>query len=212
MTQRPGGVATNTPPPGVPHTPFEDVQGLLIGTALAATGLSILHHAGLVTGQIAGLALLVSHWTGYDFGMVFFVLNLPFYILALRRMGWAFSLKTIASVALLSVMIQAQPHLLTFANVDPLAGAILAGIMIGLGLLSVFRHRASLGGIGILAVYLQDKTGFRAGWTQMAVDLLVFGLAFATLPLMTVLWSLVGAIVLNMVIAINHRTDRYIGM
>jgi uncharacterized membrane-anchored protein YitT (DUF2179 family) len=82
----------------------------------------------------------------------------------------------------------------------------------GSGLLAIFRHRASLGGVGVVAVYLQDRTGFRAGWTQLLVDLVVFALALFTLPVGAVLYSLAGAVVLNLVIAINHRRDRYIGM
>ncbi len=102
--------------------------------------------------------------------------------------------------------------MLTFADIQPLAGVILAGILSGTGLLVLFRHRASLGGIGIMAVWLQERTGFRAGWTQMTVDAVVFSLAALTLPPMAVVYSLVGAVALNLVIAINHRADRYIGM
>ncbi len=209
MTDGPGGDAS---PPGTRHSHYDDAQSLFVGTVLAATGLAILQHLGFVTGQIAGLALLVTHWTGLAFGPVFFALNMPFYVLALRRMGRAFVLKTVIAVALFSLLVWATPHLLTFAEIQPLAGVILAGILSGTGLLVLFRHRASLGGIGIMAVWLQEKTGFRAGWTQMAVDVVVFALAALTLPPMAVVYSLVGAVALNLVIAINHRADRYIGM
>lgn len=209
MSEGPGGDAS---PPGRRHTTSEDAQSLLVGAILAATGLAILQHLGLVTGQIAGLALLVTHWTGLAFGPVFFALNLPFYVLALRRMGKAFVIKTVIAVGLFSLLVWAQPMLLNFAEIQPLAGAILAGILSGTGLLVLFRHRASLGGIGIMAVWLQERTGFRAGWTQMAVDVVVFALAALTLPPMAVVYSLAGAVALNLVIAINHRADRYIGM
>jgi uncharacterized membrane-anchored protein YitT (DUF2179 family) len=208
-----GGPGGGEPPlPGTRHAGYEDAQSLFVGTVLAATGLAILQHLGLVTGQIAGLALLATHWTGFGFGPVFFVLNLPFYLLALRRMGRPFVVKTVIAVGLFSLLVWAQPMLLTFADIQPLAGAILAGILSGTGLLVLFRHRASLGGIGIMAVWLQERTGFRAGWTQMTVDAVVFSLAALTLPPMAVLYSLVGAVALNLVIAINHRADRYIGM
>ena len=192
------------------HSAFEDAQGLFAGTALVALGLAFLQHLGLVTGQLAGLALLVSIWTGAGFGPVFFALNLPFYWLAVRRMGWAFTLKTFIAVALVSGFTMLRPEVLDFARLDPLAGAVLAGLAQGAGLLAIFRHRASLGGVGIVALYLQDRTGFRAGWTQLGVDLVVLGLALLTLPWGAVAWSLLGAVVLNLVIAVNHRRDRYI--
>lgn len=194
------------------HSRVEDAQGLFIGSTMVAVGLAFLQHLGLITGQIAGLALLVSLWTGVSFGAAFFVLNLPFYWLAWRRVGHDFTLKTFLAVGLVSLFSMLQPHVLTLAHLDSLAGSIIAGILMGLGVLAVFRHRASLGGIGVLAVYLQDRFGFRAGWTQMLVDLGVFALAVATLPPRAVLFSLIGAVVLNLVIAINHRHDLYVGM
>jgi uncharacterized membrane-anchored protein YitT (DUF2179 family) len=151
-------------------------------------------------------------WTGFAFGPVFFVLNLPFYWVALRRMGWLFTLKTVLAVGLVSVFSALRPELLSFAHVETLTGAVLAGVISGAGLLAIFRHRASLGGVGIVALYLQERTGFRAGWTQLLVDLVIFALALLTLPAGAVAYSLAGAVVLNAVIAINHRRDRYIAM
>lgn len=194
------------------HSALDDAQGLFIGTALVGLGLAILQSTGLVTGQIAGLALLVATWTGLPFGPVFFALNLPFYYLAIRRLGWRFTLKTFACVGGLTLVSMARPGLLSFDYVQPLAGAVIAGICMGLGLLAVFRHGASLGGVGVVAFYLQDRFGFRAGWTQLLVDAVVFTLAFFTLPTMSVVWSLCGAVVMNLVIMINHRRDWYVAM
>jgi uncharacterized membrane-anchored protein YitT (DUF2179 family) len=174
--------------------------------------LALLGHLGLVTGQTAGLVLLITHWTGLGFGPVFFVVNLPFYWLAAVKLGRAFTVKTFIAVALITLFSMLQPQLLNFGEVQPLAGAIVAGMVAGAGLLALFRHRASLGGVGVLGVWLQDSAGIRAGWTQMAVDAVIFALALFTLPFSAVIYSLIGAVVLNVVIAINHRRDRYIGM
>ena len=184
---------------------------MFFGAALAALGLAILRHLGLITGQTAGLALLISTVTGLAFGPVFFVINLPFYVLAVKRMGWAFTLKTFAAVSLVALFSMLQPRLITFGEIDPLAGAVLAGMLSGAALLALFRHRASLGGIGILAVWLQDRFGIRAGWVQMGIDAAIFGAAFLVLDPGAVLYSMAGAVVLNLVIAINHRRDRYVG-
>lgn len=72
------------------HSWLEDAQGLLTGTTLAGTGLVILAHLGLTTGQTAGLALLLSYATGESFAVLFFLVNLPFYWLGLRRLGVRF--------------------------------------------------------------------------------------------------------------------------
>ncbi|MGF1658588.1 MAG: YitT family protein [Rubrimonas sp.] len=200
------------PAPRIDHTPLEDAQAIVFGTLMAALGLLFLRSAGLVTGQMAGLALIVSYATGWELGLVFFALNLPFWALALMRMGWRFALKSALAVALLSSLVAVAPGWLTLEAGHPLIAAALGGIASGFGLLALFRHGASLGGIGVLGVWLQDRTGFRAGWTQMLVDAVVFGLALLVIEPSAVLWSLCGAVLLNLVIAVNHRRDRYIAM
>ena len=192
------------------HSPLEDAQGIFTGTLLAAMGLSILAHLGFLTGGTAGLALILSYATGWNVGLVFFLVNLPFYGLAIGRMGWAFTIKTFIGVAGLSLVTAVQPQLFTIGYVQPFVGAILGGLLLGFGLLALFRHRASLGGVGILAIYLQDRMGWRAGLTQLCIDLSILAVSFTVASPPAILYSIVGALVLNLFLAINHRPDRYI--
>lgn len=194
------------------HSLFEDAQGVFTGTVLAALGVMLLTKAGLLTGGVAGMAFLLHYAFGWSFGLAFFVINLPFYYLAYKRLGRAFMLKTFASVALLSLLTQVQPKLLEIGYVDPVWAAILGGLLIGMGMLALFRHRASLGGIGILALYLQDRFGWRAGLVQLAIDLAILAMAFFVKSPFIVACSVLGAVALNFFIAVNHRTDRYIAM
>ena len=192
------------------HTPLEDAQAIVTGTVLATLGIAILSHLGFLTSGVAGLALITSYAFGINVGLAFFLINLPFYVLAIARMGRAFTIKTFIAIALLSVMTAVQPDFLTFADIHPLVGAVTAGLLIGFSLLALFRHRASLGGAGILAIFLQDKFGWRAGLTQLAIDLCILGLAFTVVDGRAVLYSILGAVCLNGFLAINHRTDRYL--
>jgi uncharacterized membrane-anchored protein YitT (DUF2179 family) len=194
-----------------PHTALEDAQGLASGTILCAFGVLLLTSAGLMTGQTAGLAVLISYASGWAFGPVFFVVNLPFYALALARMGLRFTLKTFAAVALLSGLVAVLPTLVRFDHLHPGAAAVLFGAITGAGLLAIFRHGASLGGIGILALMAQERLGWQAGWVQLGFDAVLFALAFLLIEPGLVLWSLLGALVVNVIVGINHRRDRYIG-
>ena len=194
------------------HGPLADAQGVVFGAAMGALGIVLLAHLGLVTGQVAGIALLVAMATGWSFGAVYLALNLPFLWLAWTRMGPGFTLKTLIAVGLVAVFTTLQPRLVNFGAVDPVVGVALAGMMCGSGLLALFRHRASLGGIGVLSVLLQDRFGLRAGYTQMGVDACVFTAALFLLPLKAVLLSLLGAAVMNAFIAINHRRDWYVAI
>ena len=194
------------------HSLFEDAQGVFTGTVLASLGVMLLAKAGLLTGGVAGMAFLLHYAFGWSFGLGFFVINLPFYWLAYKRLGLAFTLKTVCAIGLLALLSEYQPKLLDIASVHPIWAAMLGGLLIGMGMLALFRHRASLGGVGILALYLQDKFGWRAGLVQLAIDLCILALAFLVASPFIVLCSVIGALALNFFIAVNHRTDRYIAM
>ncbi len=194
------------------HTLFEDVQGITFGSIIASLGLFFLNQAGLLTGGTAGLAFLVHYTSGVSFGLLFFLVNLPFYFLSWRRLGKVFTVKTFIAIALTSVLADLQARFLHIADINGLWSAFLGGVLLGFGLLALYRHRASLGGIGILGVYLQDKTGFRAGLTQMIFDGIILVFALLILDPRVVLASVIGAATLNMFVAINHRADRYIAL
>ena len=194
-----------------PHSPVEDAQAFVLGTAMTALGVTMLTHLGLITGQTAGLAVLLSYLTGWSFGPVFFVVNLPFYWLGWTRLGPRFVVKSLICVTLVSAMTEIFPQLIVFDRLDPILGTLLIGAVIGLGLIVVFRHGGSLGGIGVLGLVIQDRTGFRAGHVQLIFDLCLFLVAFTVMPPRLVIYSLAGAVVANLIIATNHRADRYTG-
>jgi hypothetical protein len=118
---------------------------IFTGVLLISVGVAFFTNAGLLTGGTAGLAFLLHYATGIGFGKIFFVLNLPFYWLALRKLGRAFTLKTFIAVLLLSVLTEAQSQLLQFAQLQPVYAAVAGGLITGTGFLVLFRHRCSLG-------------------------------------------------------------------
>ena len=196
----------------VRHPLWEDALALLTGTALVALGIAFYSHAGLLTGGTVGLAFLLKYLAGWPFGLVFFLVNLPFYGLAIWRMGWTFTLRTVCAVGLVSLFAELTPRWVRFAELDVIYAALFGGFVIGLGLLILFRHRASLGGVNILALFLQERFGLRAGKVQMAIDALIVLAAVLVVPLDKVALSVLGAVALNLVLAVNHRADRYMGV
>jgi uncharacterized membrane-anchored protein YitT (DUF2179 family) len=198
-------------PETVRHTPAEDALALLTATLFVSLGLGLLTRAQLLSGGTAGLALLLTRLTPFSFGQLFVALNLPFFVLAVRRMGWAFTLKTFAAIVAVSLAADRLHLVLAFERVDPLYAAVMGGSSIGIGLLILFRHQACLGGLNVLALWLQERRVVRAGVFQLGVDALVVVASFFVVPPRLILLSVVGAVALNLVLAVNHRRDRYLG-
>ncbi|MGB3627200.1 MAG: YitT family protein [Henriciella sp.] len=194
------------------HKWYEDVQALVLGTLLLSFGVTLYSTATLITGGLAGTSLLIEFATPLTFGVVFFVLNLPFYILSVMRMGWGFTIRTFIAIALISVQTRLIPLWVDFSVLDPIFASIAGAAMMGVGLVMLLRHRAGIGGITILSQFLQDKGVIRAGIFQLIVDLAILVVALFMLPLKLVALSIVGAFVLNLTVAINHKPGRYRGM
>ena len=202
--------------PTAPHPPrhrtYEDIQALLTGTLFVAMGVVMFGHTGLLTGGTVGIAFLLHYATGWNFGVLIFVLNLPFYGLAWKRMGRPFTLKTFAAVGLLALLTNVVPTLVHFESLNPVFTAVMGGLLMGAGMLILFRHRASLGGFNVLVLYLQERFGWRAGRIQMALDCAIVLCSLAVVDWQHTALSVLGAVVLNQTLATNHRVGRYMGM
>ncbi|GAB2916241.1 hypothetical protein GCM10027047_12590 [Rhodococcus aerolatus] len=62
----------------------------------------------------------------------------------------------------------------------------------------------------MVALHLQEQRGWRAGWTQLAFDLVVLTVSAFVVDGPVLLASVLGAAVLNVTIAMNHRPGRYL--
>jgi uncharacterized membrane-anchored protein YitT (DUF2179 family) len=194
------------------HSLLEDVQALVTGTLLVSLGVALLGKAGLITGGTVGIAFLLHYLTGFSFGKLFFAVNLPFYFLALKKMGWKFTLKTFVAVFLLSAFSELLPLVFRLEALNPLYAAVMGGLLCGVGLLVLFRHKASLGGINVLVLYLQERYGLRAGLVQLGLDAAILLLSIPKISLASVAISLLGAAMLNLTLAVNHRPGRYMAI
>ncbi|WP_082467534.1 MULTISPECIES: YitT family protein [unclassified Sphingomonas] len=199
------------PHSGVPHSRSEDVYALVVGCVMIALGLAMLHAAGLVTGGIAGVALLVSYLVPLPTGVLFTLINIPFFLFARRAMGARFMWRTIAvngGIALFSTMAR---YGFRIVEVHPAFAAIAGGTVIGMGILALARHDAGVGGTGVVTLWLQRTRGWNAGRTQIAIDLAILAASFAVVSPGKVAWSAVSAAAISGILIAWHRPGRYTG-
>lgn len=201
---------TRPPAPPAPHSLAEDALAILTAAAFVALGSGLIAHARLLTGGTFGVALILARLTPLTFGQAYVLINLPFFWMALRQ-GWRFTLKTFAAIGLVSLGADSLKHVLQLGAVHPVYAAVMGGLLVGIGLLILFRHGASLGGLNILALWLQERHGVRAGKFQMAVDSAIVVASFFLVSPWALALSVLGAVALNLVLAVNHRPGRYLG-
>jgi len=197
--------------PVVRHSLAEDVYAFAIGCAFVVLGIVMLKAAGLATGGVAGIALLVSYLVPLPVGLLFMLINIPFFLFAWPAMGRRFMIKTvIVNIAIMAAAGYA-PLAFRFEHIHPLFAAIFGGTIIGMGLLALARHGAGAGGTGVLALYLQKRRGINAGKTQMACDVLIMTASLLVLNWQNVLFSMISAAAMSAVLVWFHKPERYLG-
>ncbi len=200
-----------TPSVDLRHSWAEDLHALLVGSSFAAVGLVLLKSAGLITGGVAGLALTLAYLTHTPVGGWFFGITVPFFAVFQPRMGWTFTLRSVAVTGTLALLTAWIPGWLSIKGIDPVFAAVFGGTLIGMGVLALARHRASVGGVGLLALYLYETRKINAGKTQLAADLLILLIACLAVDLKHLLLSVLSAAALSLVMIAYHRPGRYAG-
>lgn len=120
LTPPPDSAGTAADDHAFHHSVAEDVQGMVLATLVASLGLAIFAKGGLMIGGMAGVAFLLHYALHWNFGLVFVLVNLPFYWLSVRRMGWEFTLKTFAAVGACGALTDLLPRWADYAHISTL--------------------------------------------------------------------------------------------
>jgi len=162
---------------------------LVTGALLAAFAFAVFQAPyNLAAGGIAGVGLIVNEFTGWPIGLTYFLLNIPLMAFGFKNLGrWPFVARTAIAAALFALFIDLfaiiMPRFLTpFPPTDDvLLSAIYGGVLGGIGGGLIYRAGSTMGGTGIVARWLQQKTGQPLSQTYLFTDggiLLALGLVF----------------------------------
>jgi uncharacterized membrane-anchored protein YitT (DUF2179 family) len=179
---------------------MKKVWFILLGCLITSIGVITLKHSNIVTGGTAGLSLTITYLTNSPFATIFFLINLPFYIFSVLRMGWKFTLSTVGAITVLTIM-TATDQLIPSFSIPMLLGSVVGGMFIGMGLSIIFMNGASLGGANILALFLQKRFNFNPGRVNFIFDLLVVLSSVYVVGLVRGLCSIVSIYVTSKVVS-----------
>lgn len=121
--------------------------------------------AGLVTGGISGLAIIIEALSKKIVGFAIpisvttLVLNVPLFIMAIKQKGFAFVKKSFYSVGITTILIELTSYLPNIFAVedDLLVTALIGGVGFGVGIGLVLRSGATTGGTDMLATIIRTK-------------------------------------------------------
>ncbi len=194
-----------------PHTILDDTYAFYTGTALVTLGMILLKSAGLVTAGVAGIALILSYLVHLPVGLLFTLVNLPFFAFGAITMGRVFIIKSVIASSAISLALIAAAHAITITAISVPFAAIMGGTAIGVGILAIARHGSGVGGTIILSLWLYRTRGINVGIVALVMDIVILTAAAFTVTPYILLWSAISAVAIHLTLFAWHRPGRYIG-
>jgi uncharacterized membrane-anchored protein YitT (DUF2179 family) len=181
------------------------IIGMLIGTLLYSSGINLfVVPMGLYTGGLMGICQLIRtilvSMLGLSFGsidiagIIYYILNVPLFLMARKRLGRLYLIKTIMCVTSVTILLMLIPIPATPLLDDTLASCVIAGIICGGGIGLTLMMGASDGGMDIVGVLIvQWKHNFSVGKANLAVNFMLYAICLFMFNIQTVIYSLIYA-------------------
>ncbi len=171
---------------------------------------------GLYSGGFMGLSQLIN-WVlvnpfgiaipeSFNFaGILFFIINVPLFYMAFRILSKEYALKSLISVAFITVAMSIIPvPALPIVN-DYLTASMIGGIVCGVGGGFILRGRMAGGGQDIIGVCCAKKfPNFSVGKVSIFINVIIYGFCFFIYDIEMVIYSLIFATVYALVIDKVH--------
>ncbi|MEZ4646981.1 MAG: YitT family protein [Chloroflexota bacterium] len=162
---------------------------LIVGTTLAALGYALFQVPfHIVSGGLSGIGIMISHFTGWPVGLMYWIMNVPMLALGFYYLGrWRFVVSTLIAATVFSVMVDLfgvyLPLVMSQYPVthDLLLASLYSGVIGGIGAGLVYRAGSTFGGTAILGRVIQQRTGLPLSQVYAFTDgaiIIVAGLIF----------------------------------
>ena len=110
----------------------------------------------LAPGGVAGIAIIINHYTSLSTGALVLCMNVPLMLVGVWKFGMKFLVPTIISIIMVSAFIDVAATFEPLSN-DLLVCTVIGGVLSGTGLGIIFKVGATTGGTDIVARLLKLK-------------------------------------------------------
>lgn len=149
----------------------------------------------IIDGGITGISMILNTLTKQPLGMFILLINLPFVILAIKKLGKRFVFSTFFAILVfaggVTFFSQCFHGHCIIENLELFLVSIFGGLILGSGVGLVIRNGASLDGTEILAIYATKKIPFSVGEIIMFINLFIFTVAGFVYDWQQALYSIV---------------------
>lgn len=199
---------------------MEKVFLTVVGNVIYAAGNNLcilpLH---LYSGGFTGVAQLIRMFL-YDFlhlpmipgvdivGVIYFLINAPFFIYAYKVMGKKFCITTIISIVMASACLSLIPIPTTPIIDDRMLASVVGGLGSGVGAGMVLKAGSSQGGQDLLGACLaKTHPNFKVGTIGIIISCCVYSVCLFMYDITTVLFSIIFAVITGMCVNRVHTQN-----
>lgn len=180
------------------------LMGAVGGMVLYAVGMNLfVVPQGLYTGGVMGICQVIrtmlARYMGlsvhFDIaGIIYYIINIPLFIIAMKKLGRIFFTKTLACVTAMSFFLSVIAVPLVPIMDDKLASCLIGGILCGTGIGISLKMGSSDGGTEVLGVLLiRWKKDFSVGKVSLLVNIVLYSVCLFLFDARTVIYSLIYA-------------------
>lgn len=150
----------------------------------------------IIDGGITGISMILSTLLNSELALFVVLINIPFVILALQKLGKRFVIATLYSILIFAAGVTLFDGCFHGACVIPdlelFLASVFGGLILGAGVGLVIRNGASLDGTEILAIYITRKMAFSVGEIIMFINFFIFTVAGFVYDWQHALYSIVA--------------------
>ena len=167
--------------------------GILLGCLISSSSINLfVVPAHLLSGGIAGIAMIFYYLFSLPIGVQMFLYNLPLLAAAYKTLGREYTLDIAFGTILFSFCVDATRFLNVYAPVpDTMLAAIFGGVLNGIGYGIIFRMNGSSGGFDIVAAIVKKYYSLNMGSVIFAFNCVIMLLAAALFGVMPALYTLI---------------------
>lgn len=190
---------------------------IVLGNLSYAAGVNLMiNPIHLYSGGFTGIAQLIRmllldvlhlpQLAGVDYmGVIYFLLNVPFFLMAYKIMGRKFCITTLISIAMASVCLAIIPVPATPIVDDRILASLVGGLGSGFGAGLVLRAGSSQGGQDLIGVCLaKTHPDFKVGVIGIVISVCIYTICLFIYDIQTVLYSIIFAVMTGIFIDKVH--------
>jgi uncharacterized membrane-anchored protein YitT (DUF2179 family) len=147
---------------------------ITLGAFITAAALeTFLLPNNIIDGGVIGISMMVHYITKWNLGLLIFCINIPFIVLAFKKMGYKFIINTLFATGMLAIATNVFSGF--HVTEDLILSAIFGGIILGFGVGLILRNNASLDGTEMLSIILAKKLKIiSVGELLMGINLFIY--------------------------------------